>query len=66
MAIGRQSAFVVFVVPAEREAREPGPISPHGRCDRWVPALASLGRDDGGDISQTTPASTLCVNKNGK
>jgi hypothetical protein len=37
------------VIPAEREAREPGPISPQECWEGWVPALASLGRDDSRD-----------------
>jgi hypothetical protein len=38
-----------IVIPAEREAREPGPIAPPESRERWVPALASLGRDDNGN-----------------
>jgi tRNA-2-methylthio-N6-dimethylallyladenosine synthase len=34
------------VVPAEREARKPGPMARSNSQERWVPALASPGRDD--------------------
>src|SRR5262245_44576649 len=42
---------ISIVVPAEPEGREPGPIYSGVRAARWVPALASLGRDDTGRYS---------------
>src|SRR5438046_2652702 len=39
---------ISIVIPAERAAREPGPTAPPRCRERWVPALAALGRDDGG------------------
>src|SRR2546423_8402101 len=41
-----------LVIPAKREAREPGPIAPPECWERWVPALAALGRDDSREIAQ--------------
>jgi|SRR2546423_1322472 len=46
IASGEDLCTILIVIPAEREAREPGPIAPQEYLERWVPALASLGRDD--------------------
>jgi hypothetical protein len=39
-------SFAITVIPEAAEGGYPGPISQFEQVERWVPALASLGRDD--------------------